>query len=228
MIISHEHRFIFIKTAKTASSSMEIALSKYCGKDDVITPMGPRDEALRSELGYRGPQNYKLPLRAYDASDWYRLLRHGTPLAYWNHVDAAFIRRHLDPELWHSYFKFCFERNPWDKVVSFYFYELREMDTTPSLSEFIQSGRASAIRGFQLYSIGNEIVVDEVFLYERLQEAAQELERRLKLPGKLELPVTKSGYRKDRRSYREILSQEDRERIRNAYAREIAHFGYAW
>ncbi len=228
MIICHEHRFIFIKTVKTASTSMEIALSKYCGEDDVITPIGPKDEALRAELGYRGPQNYELPMRAYRPHDVYRRIRHGNPLAFWNHADAAFIRRYVDPEVWTSYYKFCFERNPWDKVISFYFFELREIEGTPTISEFVQSGRASTIRGFDLYSIDNEIVVDRVYLYEALEEATRDLEHQLGLPGPLELPVTKGKFRKDRRSYREVLTEEEREQIAKAYAREIAHFGYEW
>jgi hypothetical protein len=32
MIISPAHRFIFIKTRKTAGTSMEIALAKFCGE----------------------------------------------------------------------------------------------------------------------------------------------------------------------------------------------------
>jgi hypothetical protein len=30
MILSHEHKFIFIKTNKTAGPSIEITLSKHC------------------------------------------------------------------------------------------------------------------------------------------------------------------------------------------------------
>lgn len=57
MIISHEHKFIFLKTAKTAGTSIEIALSKFCGSDDVITKIARPDQRIRSEVGYPGPQN---------------------------------------------------------------------------------------------------------------------------------------------------------------------------
>lgn len=46
MIISHAHRFIFIKTEKTAGTSLEIALSRYCGSDD-ITPFWEEDEVVQ-------------------------------------------------------------------------------------------------------------------------------------------------------------------------------------
>lgn len=38
MIISHKHNFIFIKTAKTAGSSIEAYLSPFCGESDIVTP----------------------------------------------------------------------------------------------------------------------------------------------------------------------------------------------
>ena len=102
------------------------------------------------------------------------------------------------------------------------------MDTTPTISEFIQSGRASTIRGFELYAIDNEVAVDQVSLFEQLAEAGNELEKRLGLPGKLDIPVIKAQYRRDRRHYRDILSARDRDILGKAYAREIAHFGYEW
>ena len=44
MIISHSRKFIFVKTYKTAGSSLEIALSKYCAKGDVLTPLDGDEE----------------------------------------------------------------------------------------------------------------------------------------------------------------------------------------
>ena len=74
MILSHEHRFIFLKTNKTAGTSIEIALSKFCGEKDVITPVVMEDEEIRSRLGYRGPQNYAAPLKDYRLRDLARLV----------------------------------------------------------------------------------------------------------------------------------------------------------
>jgi hypothetical protein len=38
MILSHEHKFIFLRTKKTAGTSIELALFELCGPNDVITP----------------------------------------------------------------------------------------------------------------------------------------------------------------------------------------------
>jgi hypothetical protein len=48
MILSHEHKFIFLRTKKTAGTSIELALSDLCGPDDIITPLTGEDEARRA------------------------------------------------------------------------------------------------------------------------------------------------------------------------------------
>src|SRR5689334_7330747 len=58
MIVSHTHKFIFLKTKKTAGTSIELALSELCGPADVITPLTEIDEAQRA--GKRGAQNWRL------------------------------------------------------------------------------------------------------------------------------------------------------------------------
>ena len=50
MIISHEHKFIFLKTKKTAGTAIEAALSELCGASDVITPYREESEQHRKGL----------------------------------------------------------------------------------------------------------------------------------------------------------------------------------
>ncbi len=90
MIINHKYKFIFLKTRKTASTSIEIALSQFCNTNDIITPITPEDEKLRKRLGFIGPKNYMIPIRYYEKSDWTRLLLKGKFKHFYNHV-----QRHL-------------------------------------------------------------------------------------------------------------------------------------
>ena len=62
MIISHEHKFIFLKTRKTAGTSVELALRQLCGPDDIIAPIGNAEERRQQSLHYQGrpPQNWRV------------------------------------------------------------------------------------------------------------------------------------------------------------------------
>lgn len=225
MIISHKNKFIFIKTIKTAGTSIEIALSKYCGQYDIITPINPEDEVKRRDLGYRGPQNYNIPFSKYSKLDSLRAAYHRKRISFSNHDSAAYIINYIDKDIWNSYYKFCFERNPWDKVVSWYYWRYKT-EPRRSISDFVQSREANIIRGFHLYTISSEIVVDRVFFFEELNKAMEEIADRVGLGEIPLLPNAKGGYRKDKRSYKDILSEKDKEKIAKVYAREIAYFKY--
>ena len=71
MIISHKHKFIFIKTRKVGGTSVEIAMSKYLGSGDIVTPITPEDEEMRRSKGFVSCQNYKMPVREFGPSDIY-------------------------------------------------------------------------------------------------------------------------------------------------------------
>jgi hypothetical protein len=227
MIISHKYKFIFIKTQKTAGTSIEIGLSKFLGNEDVITRISPADERTRKELGYPGPQRYTVPFRNYTRKDWARLFLRSYRLAFFNHASAKWIKAYVGDDIWSSYFKFCFERNPWDKAVSYYYWETTN-GLPPTISEFIQSGRANKVQGFDLYTLDGEIAVDRVCRFERLGEEIKAIASIVGLPEVPVLPRAKGGKRRDKRHYREVLSEADRMKIARVFAREIAHFGYEW
>lgn len=225
MIVCHAHRFIFIKTHKTAGTSIEIALSSLCGPGDIITTISPEDEATRQALGFRGPQHQIVPLSAYAGADWVRLLRRGQRARFRNHATAAEIIDHLPTDVWRGYFKFCFERNPWDKVVSGYFWD-RKFGSRTSLQDYVLSGRANKWSNFDHYSVRGEIVVDAVLRYENLDKEVDALFKRFGGESAPRLPLAKHSTRLDRRHYSLLMGHEEREKVARVYAREIAHFGY--
>lgn len=59
MIYSDDKKFIFIKSNKTAGTSVEIALSRAIsfGSDAIVSPISPEDEVTRLRLGGCSPQN---------------------------------------------------------------------------------------------------------------------------------------------------------------------------
>jgi len=227
MIISHRHRFIFIKTLKTAGTSVEIALSKHCGDHDVVTAIAPVDEQLRCEVGGRPPQNAKIRMWRYSPKDWGRLMLRRRAAEFRNHASAAFIRQHVPKHIWTSYFKFCFERNPFDKCLSWYYWTY-PCEPRPTLSEFVSSYKLAHASDYDRYSIRGKIAVDRVFRFEELRDSMDELQRILGLDSLWPLPRAKAGHRTDRIAYREILDQADRRRVEAVFSREIKELGYDW
>jgi len=214
MIISHKHRFIFIKTKKTAGTSIEIALSGICGPDDIITPISPKDEATRQALGYRGPQNHVLP----------------SGEQFYNHIRAHVVRWAVGEQIWRDYYTFCFERNPWDKAISWYYWE-RQFHPNLSLDDFFASGHFTQVGGpggYDLYSENDKVIVDRVCRYETLAEEMATLAQRWGFEAFPSLPRAKSEFRTDRRHYRDILTPQQRDQVARAFHREIQLFGYSF
>lgn len=212
MIISHKHKFIFIKTKKTAGTSIEIALSKYCGADDVLTPIGKADSNLRNKLGYTCAQNYKTQPR------------------FKAHTGAKVIRRIMAKDVWRDYYKFCFERNTYEKVISFYYMKNKNEPRQPLLRWLQNNSKTiKSSLGMRFYTnIQGESIVDRICVYENFDEEIKFLADQLGLPEIPELPHAKSKIRIDKRSYSEILTDNERKLISEIFKEELLFHGYSF
>lgn len=226
MIVSHRYRFIFLKTRKTGGTSVEIGLSRFCSPADIITPVTLQDEQLRASLGYPGPRNAAIGLRHYETLDWLRLLGKRRRKQYFNHATAEYVRHHIGESIWNSYFKFCFERNPFDKAVSRYYWSTRE--PRPSLERYLDDVPVRLLSDWDIYTINDHLAVDFVGRYENLQEDLARVAAQLGLPEAPTLPRAKSNYRTSRSHYSELLTPRARERIERVCAKELNAFDYRW
>jgi len=228
MIISHKYKFIFLKTNKTAGTSIEIALSGICGSNDIISPISPEDEKTRSALGYPGPQHHLASASEYGIVDVARLLVQGRKKnRFYNHMPATELKAVIGEETWNGYYKFCFERNPWDRAISLYYWRCKS-EPRPTIAEFIDSGALKRLKrkGHELYSINGQVAVDKVCRYENISAELEAIRTRLGIPDQLVLPNAKSRFRKDQRSYCDILDAQQQARIANLFSDEIELMGY--
>lgn len=228
MIISHQNRFIFLKPQKCAGTSLELALSQVCGPDDVITSLGP-DERLRQG---RGPQNDVIPER-YRAFGWQLRERLGMKTSrrgthFYSHMPAHKVRRSMDPALFDAYRKIIVARNPWDRVVSLYFWHYRDREPRPSFESFVRIPRSRPERKtFELYSIDGRLVADVVLRYESLQPDLAAFLRSIGVNGPPALPSAKGQHRpQQQRDYRQFYNAATQRIVARRYAREIEAFAY--
>jgi hypothetical protein len=200
VIISHQHRFIFVKTLKTAGTSIEVFLSQHCGPDDVLTPILPHVEPHR-------PRNQE---------------------GFFNHMPAAAIRDRVGPAVWRRYYKFCVERNPWDKTLSYYHMQNAREGGGLTLGDFL--ARNDFPLNFPKYTDPGDsgrVLVDWVLRYERLAEDLAEVFGMLGVPFDGSLGVNaKAEYRTDRRPYRDVLTRKQAQLIGRVFEVERRLHGY--
>jgi hypothetical protein len=226
MLISHDFRFIFTKTAKTAGTSVEAYFERFCLPPGQGPPSHHRaaHESVHGVVGYRG--------RAPSGERWY------------NHMPASEIRDQIDRATWDSYFKFCTIRNPWDKTISAFEFMGREhlvplgeegqefRSRHPSHDEeqlrFLHWLETEGVpRMRKAYVIDGALCVDDVVRYERLPEDLERICRHLGVPwDPAWLPRFKTEVRREESTVSRLYREPARQLVAEAYDFEIQHFGY--
>jgi len=137
---------------------MEIALSRSCGPDDVLTPFGyEEDDRYRETF-----DNYQTPCNYED-------------LDVEEHSRAAVVRQAITPRIFDKYFKFAIIRDPIDYTISRYYWDMRSKlpeGTAPSIDQWVRNDSRKIWHNWRLHSIGNEPQMDFYILYDHLHEDA--------------------------------------------------------
>lgn len=228
MIISHKYKFIFIKTMKTAGTSVEVYLSQHCGKNDVVTPIMPHVKPHVAR-NYRGLWNPVPEIIDRKASGIRRDLRDLLKLRkFYNHIPAFSVEKRVPRDVWNNYFKFSIERNPWDKTLSDYHMFKDRSAEGMSLDDYLNNGRFCL--NYPKYTdLNGDLMVDRVLRYENLMDELGEVFELVKLPFSGTLGVkAKSEHRLDRAPYQDVFNKDQRQIISEAFSKEIEMHGYTY
>jgi len=204
MLISHQHRFIFIHVYKVAGISVRQALRPYA----------PRPLWLRAlhKLGVPLPW-------------WWR--------AFPPHIRAHQLQTSLPPAIFDQYFKFAFVRNPWDWQVSLYHYMLQEpthhqhalIKSLPDFTAYI-TWRVSQDKKLQsdfITAPNGELIVDFVGKYENLAADFARICDHLHINATLP-HLNQSAHR----PYQSYYTPHTRDLIAQHFAPDIERLGYTF
>lgn len=228
MIISHRYQFIFVKTVKTAGTSIEAYLNAFLGPEDVATPIYPPIEGVfgKNHEGFFNPipEVMARGVRALPGAGRDQVRRR----RYYNHLPAYKIRARAGADLWNRYYTFAVERNPWDKTVSYYSMKAARSETPLSWGDFVKGNEhCRNLLHYVEPRRPSTIIVDRVVRYEHLDDELLEVFRQLGIPFEGTLgEKAKSQYRVDRRPYADWYDEAQRLRIGEVFADEISLHGY--
>lgn len=233
MLISHQKKFIFTKTARTASTSIEIFFERFCMPEDQWEMQEAREvhESEEGIIGFRGV--YK------GEKKWY------------NHMSAKLIKEQIGDEIWDDYFKFTIIRNPYPKQISGWSQFIKNRATRKSklkgclnhphlfLKYLMGQGESASFQQWILdgnkvwdrdkYMIDDEVAVDFFIEYENLERDLKKVCQKLDINyDQYKLPQFKTGYRSKNTPSAAYYDKRTRAIIERQFDWEIKRFNYAF
>jgi hypothetical protein len=248
MIVSHKHKFVFFRSHKTGSTSLQFALSSICGPTDVITPLDPFDEPMRYGVAHGlPPQNYALknPWLSKRFESIRRILKL-KPRAqgnFWaSHMVPGRVMHKLGRVKFEEYRKFVVFRSPFSKVISDYFW-LRvrsgNRENVPDWSvedfkEFLFNDQwvRALTRNERFYRSFESVNGVKFLKYEELPGSLYDLCTELSLPTdwveRFALTRAKSGVRPSNVDFSRVYADDPSlvERVEFLFPQLIRDFGY--
>jgi len=204
MLVSHTHKFIFIKTRKTAGSSIEKFLEPYA-------QVGPT------------------------ISEWED-----------HHTPAQIVKDYVGDQKWKEYTKIISMRNPWDQVVSLYYWRGRKRKRRHLFSKFIRGKQVinparkmefgewvrfkndSLNENRVITYIDGKLPQYDYIHFEDLTNSLEAVCKKIGIPFSQESLLHLKGGHRPNGAYQSYYDQETREIVRHAFSLEIEDFGYTF
>jgi hypothetical protein len=235
-LVSFRHNFIYLRTRKTASSSISMYLQPFC------LPAGEPAMELRPlpRVSAEGIVSRSWAPAPNTPLVWLRMgLMHLTGRKIWRtHELARDVRDALDPAFWARALKITSVRNPFTRVVSsFYWHGANKGEDLAALPEARQVRRFRRMvregrfhDDWDIVSIDGAFVPELLIRQEHLEEDLTALADRLGLDtARTRLPVTKKTAASGggRPSYAALYDAATADIVRQRFDWAFTHGGYA-
>jgi hypothetical protein len=200
-MISFQKRFLFVHIPKTAGNSIQSVLRDY-SEDELVALRSEQDGVER--FGLRNPK--------------YKIKKHSTLAEY---------REALGNEQFRRLYKFTCVRNPWDRMVSYYFTPTQSPETWDRKKFRSTISKAVSVSDYLRLGPGEKdpfANVDFIMRFENLADDFCIVCTALDIS-----PTILPQYnRSNRDNYSKYYDDELRELVRERFAAEIERFGYVF
>ncbi|MGA7274031.1 MAG: sulfotransferase family 2 domain-containing protein [Candidatus Udaeobacter sp.] len=200
-MISLQKRFLFVHIPKTAGNSIQSALRDY--SEDQLAALRKEQDGIE-RFGLRNP-NYKIK----------------------KHSMLGEYRDALGNEQFRSLYKFTCVRNPWDRMVSYYFTPTQSPETwdRKRFREIIS--KAVSVADYLRLAQGEEDPFANVDYIMRFENLADDFRTVCGTLG-ISLEMLPRYNRSSREHYSKYYDDELRHLVRTRFAAEIEQFDYSF
>ncbi|KAA8609000.1 hypothetical protein [Salipiger aestuarii] len=213
-LVSFRHGLVFVKTAKTAGTSIETDLSQRLEEAAIVTPILP-PEPGHVARNYLGPD--------------------GTP-AFQNHMPATQIRALIGADRFDSMTRICVEREPVEKCIS-QFHLLRNSPLhnpdgsyRKSWDAYVEDGKfPNSVAAYTEICDGVRVsLMTHILRYDRLAQDLPPLLDKLGIPDFVLRSRAKADYSRNVLVTPADVSPAQRARIYNAFRDSLRVCGFDW
>jgi len=200
-MISLQKHFLFVHIPKTAGNSIQTALRDY-SEDQLVALRKEQDGIER--FGLRNPK--------------YKIKKHSVLAEY---------RDALENEQFRDLYKFTCVRNPWDRMVSYYFTPTQSPETWDRKKFRKMISKIVSVADYLRLDQEEEDPFTNVDYIMRFENLAEDFRT---VCGKVGISAaTLPRYnRSNREHYSKYYDDELRELVRTQFAAEIERFGYTF
>jgi hypothetical protein len=208
VLVSHIYKFIYLKNYKVAGSSVESFFGQFCIDPAKQKTYSFEDKQLEQIspfgiLGSRMCNKYTL---------------------WSNHKSAKAIKNDLGNQLFNNYFKFCVVRNPYDLMVSSYFWSKSKDDFKTYCKNYVYAANPNLDRMF----------IDDIAIcqfYIRYENLIPDILSVLNILGIKnfdikDLPKHKSTSNPHDKPYQDYYDAETKQIVKQLFKKEIEMFDY--
>lgn len=234
VLVSHRYKFVHLRNKKVAGTSVEMYYERFC-----LSPL-EEDQHI--------PQHFDDEKISSHGIISARIERPGqaNKLGYYNHMKYSELVKLVGSDSLKDYLVFCVVRNPYDVIVSHYFYSMAKLLTFESDEEkknftfekYLRLGKFP--RNTTIYAEDGFETCSFYIRFEHLKEDMLVLNKILKLPEKYSIDLDsylpkekadirpKAGTEEDHYAYRQYYTDECKVLVSELFKDEIEYFGYSF